>query len=87
MAKFEILSQSEYDESHQLCTIKVTADLGDDDVRSYDQDVIFETSKVEAKAQEYADELESALKEQKVNGTLAPREDVVEAPAEGLTEE
>lgn len=78
MAKFGILAQSEYDESHQLCTIKVTADLGDDDVRSYDQDVIFETSKVEAKAQEYADELESALKEQKANGTLAPQEEFIQ---------
>lgn len=78
MAKFGILAQSEYDESHQLCTIKVTADLGDDDVRSYDQDVIFETPKVEVRAQEYADQLESDLKDQKANGTLAPREEVVE---------
>lgn len=84
MAEFKIVSQSEYDDKHQLCTLEVTVDLGNDGVRAYTQDVILETGKVEKKAQEYADELESGLKAQQESGTLPPLE---EAPAESTEEE
>lgn len=79
MAEFKILSESEYDKEHQLCSIEVKVDLGDDGVRTYVQDVIFEKGKVNEKGQEYADSLESDLKEQQENGTLPPLE---ESPAE-----
>lgn len=75
MAEFKILSESEYDKDRQLCSIEVKVDLGDDGVRTYVQDVIFEKGKVDERGQEYADSLESDLKEQQENGTLPPLED------------
>lgn len=65
MAEVKFLSESEYDgETHQY-VIEVTADLGDGDVRRYEQTVVFEAEKAQELAQSYADEMEKQLKEQK----------------------
>lgn len=71
MAEFKFLSESETEEKgvtqYQL---EVTVDLGDKDVRTYEQTVVFKADEAEEKAQEYADQMETDLKQAKADGRL-----------------
>lgn len=79
MAKFKFLSESETeDKAITQYQLEVTVDLGDKDVRTYEQTVVFKTTEADEKAQEYADEMEQALLKQKEDGTLAPLEESAE---------
>jgi hypothetical protein len=61
MATYKFLSESEYDETHKQYNLEVTATVSEDDVRVYEQQVIFKEATKDAQAQAYADELEAAL--------------------------
>ena len=84
MAEVKFLSETptEDDKVHQY-QIEVTADLGDGDVQTHVQDVIFNPDEAQEKAQEYADEMESELKKQKEAEAKAQKEaEEAEAPQE-----
>jgi hypothetical protein len=65
MASFKFLTEQDYDKTHKQYVIEVTVDLGDDDVRAYEQTVVLEPKTADEKGQEYADEMESELRKQK----------------------
>ena len=83
MAEVKFLSETptEDEKVHQY-QIEVTADLGDDDVQTHVQDVVFNPEEAHEKAQEYADQMESDLKEQKAADAKAAKEAAEAQPEE-----
>lgn len=64
MAEYKFLSESETEEEgvHQY-ELEVKADLGEGDVRTHVQTVVFKADECQEKAQEYADAMEKELTE------------------------
>jgi hypothetical protein len=87
MAEYKFLSETDTeDEKVHQYQLEVKADLGDGDVQTHVQDVVFNPETCQEDAQAYADQMEKELKEQKADAAAKAKAEA-EAGSEESSEE